>query len=262
MPTQPPAVELELLQTLSGAVWIQNWNEPAPSGFETVAHYDADSFVMSLCSTITGSIPLPPAATKVKPEGALDALAHHERTAIRDASSGLGGRQWITQDLTDLDDAEFHDRLNLTLRLKRKLARLSPDSEHGGYIDLYHGARNKASGKRAEQMLAMAAEELAKERWGTEPHRVSLRTRFFVEIEHERAKLPRPTEAETFYRAIHAAIRALPPGEPRHWENAASFANALSDWAVIKPIVEAELVMREAIEVLRRPFAAGPLKAY
>lgn len=269
--SKPRPAEIEILKEIAAAgtpvYWISLWNAPAPVKLpmQLVSGFDPDSFFAALAQATVG---FPPCgwgavgANAANPEQALQqALGAESETLRRSLEEALPKASSVLQGFGDLDDAAFSAKLDEFQRTRRKLAVLVPSNPNTGGIELFHAAKT-TGGRRADTVLALAAEQHRAMLPRPEKFAAVFATGQWVGILHARAKLRRPAEAQAFYEEAYRTVQSLPSNEPRQWQVALDLAHMLEDWAATKDTQEAEPLVREAIDILDRPRAAGRLKPY
>jgi hypothetical protein len=265
---EPQPAELALLEAIvaSGAAvyWVPLWNQSAPRAFakNAASGFDPDSFVFALAQGMVGyapeslgSTPVEAGKLKEKIQSALSSEAEDLRQTARLRYEQSGD---ALKDLKLLGDRAFRSRLD-KFRLDRVRAqRLAPGTPSSGGTELYHDAKT-VGGRRADELLAMAADEFNQTRGETTGFRASHQAAQWIEIQHDRAKLRRHADAQLFYEDAYRRLHSLPPNEPRQIQAALDISQMLGDWAATKDVAEGEALVREAIGLFGRVRAGGPL---
>jgi hypothetical protein len=225
---------------------------------QLVSGFDPDSFFAGLAQAGVEFLPAPFSETRN-----LDVALQKVRSAEREAMQNVGGADIfrLNQELNQLDDAAFNSRLEQISKARRKMERIAGTCRMMGGME-YSQAANSTGGRRADALLALAETHHHRTAARPEKFALSIHKGQLVKILHSRAKLRRPAEAQPFYLEAYDAIKSLPPKEPRQWQVAVDIAPMVADWAAIKTLEEAEPLIREAIEILSRPRAGGPLHTF
>jgi hypothetical protein len=274
---QPRPAELTLLKEIAASgipvYWVPLWSEPAPADFpmQVVPGFDPDSFLLALANATVGYLPAISGtrrAAGANPQKLIDAIEaidhalHRESEALRKAvEPAIETSSVLLDGLSLLDDAAFEARLVQFHCARQSMERLAPSLPNTGGIELFHKAQT-TGGRRADRLLELAAEEHRKMPVQPAGFRVVLDAAQWIRILHARAQLRSRAESQPFYEEAYRTLQSLGPKEPRHWQAAVDIAQMLSDWAATEEPAESEYLVREAVDVLSRPHAGGPLKVF
>ena len=258
---------LSALAEMGAAIyWVRLWDEPAPVTVKfpvkTIEGYDPDTCLAALLQSKGGFPPggvNPSAGRSREPKDVLEAALYQHSLKPRGAMEAAM-KAWASPDLVGVSDDEFQAKTRQLREARFKVKRLGRDQPSVAALQIRHVAE-KVGGRRADDLLAWAQQEMAPQTSAENWAKANLAANA-VKVLQLRAKWRRPAAAEPFYQEADRIMRALPRQEPRQWQVALDFAQTLDVWAGGKDLDEAAVLIREAVEILDRPRAGGPLKSF